>query len=82
MSDERKKISDLFRRMADDIDRNVDAGFGGAFVVVPPSSGGEPFENLVIGSQDPADFYILLKSKAEAQIRAIDVLARQGQIRR
>ena len=80
MSDETKAISDLFRKMADDIDRNDGAGFGGAFVCVPPKDGGEAFKTLIVGEDsDPSDFWVLLKSKAEAQIRAVDSASRQGQ---
>ena len=75
-----KSVSDLFRKMAEDIDRNAGAGFGGAFVCVPPKDGGEAFQTLIVGEgTDPSDYWVLLKSKAEAQIRAVDQAARQGQ---
>jgi hypothetical protein len=75
-----KAISDFFRKMADDIDRNAGAGFGGAFVCVPPTNGGDAFQTLIVGeATDASDYWVLLKSKAEAQIRAADAQARQGQ---
>ena len=75
-----KLIADRFRRMADDVERNADAGFGGAFVVVPPENGGEPFDTLILGaSKDPGDFYVLLTSKCKTEIAAVDAANRQGQ---
>lgn len=75
-----KAISDLFRKMADDIDRNAGAGFGGAFVCVPPTNGGEAFQTLIVGEgADPSDFWVMLKSKSQAQINAVDAAQRSGQ---
>ena len=81
LSDEAVKITaHWFRRMADDIERNASAGFGGAFVIVPPVQGGEPFAQLFVTfSQDPTDFWVLLSSKCKAAITAIDQANRQGQ---
>lgn len=72
-------LAELFRKMADDIDRNAEAGFGGAFVVVPPKDGGEPFQQLFVTStQDAGDFWTLLASKCQAAIRAVDQARTQG----
>jgi hypothetical protein len=75
-----KILADRFRKMADDIERNAGAGFGGAFVVVPPEGGGEPFEQLfVTDRQDPSDFWVLLSSKCKTAITAVDQAARNQQ---
>jgi len=46
MNDETQSPSnaDYFRKMADRIDHNKDAGFGGACVFIPPQGMGEPIE--------------------------------------
>ena len=77
-------ISDRFRRMATAIDHNAEqGGFGGAFVIVPPKEGGDVVETLILDStQDPAQFWVLLKSKCDTQIAKADALSRQGQLHR
>jgi hypothetical protein len=73
-------LADRFRKMADDIERNEAAGFGGAFVVIPPKDGGDPFAQLLVTDhQDPADFWKLLSSKCATQIALVDAANRQGQ---
>jgi len=77
-------IADRFRKMADAIERNAD-NFGGAFVVVPPKDAGDPIETLILDvRQDAAQFWILLKSKCEAEIAKADQQqrAQQGFARR
>lgn len=62
-----------FRLMAEAIERNEEALFGGAFVVVPPKDAGEPIETLILDAkQDSAQFWILLKSKCEQEIAKAD----------
>ena len=62
-----------FRAMADAIERNAEGTFGGAFVVIPPAEAGEPIETLILDTrQDPAQFWILLKSKCEYEIATAD----------
>lgn len=71
-------VAALFDAMAARIRLNKDNSFGGAFVIIPPDNGGEPIVTLILDDkQDPAQFYTLLKVKAEAQIVQIDQLARQ-----
>lgn len=70
-------LAQLFVAMSDRMVLNKDGAFGGAFVIVPPKDGGDPIETLVLDSrQDPAMFWMLLKTKAEMQIAQIDQLAR------
>jgi len=79
-ADAKNPISDLFRKMADDIDRNAAAGFGGAFVCVPPTNGGDSFQTLIVGEAiDPSDFWNLLATKSKAQMSAVDAAQRTGQ---
>lgn len=81
MTDESAKqptIADLFRRMADRLERNQNEGFGGAFVIVPPDGGGAPIETLILDAgQDPAQYWVLLKSKCDLQIQQLDQQSRK-----
>lgn len=67
-----------FEKVAEDILHNTDrATFGGAAVIVPPEGGGDPIELLVLSSTgDPAEFWILLKTRVDAQIQAVDQATR------
>jgi len=83
MNPEPKKdppVSDYFRKMATAIDHNAAAGFGGAFVIIPPEGGGNPIETLILDEkQDPAQFWIMLQSKCKQQIDIADAAARNQQ---
>ena len=64
--------------MADAIERNAEGSFGGAFVVVPPPEAGDPLETLIIDTkQDPAQFWMLLKTKCDIELGALDAKQRQ-----
>lgn len=73
--------SDYFRKMAAAIDHNAEKGnFGGAFVILPPKDGGDVVETLILDStQDAAQFWTLLKTKCDVQIRKADEASRHGQ---
>lgn len=60
--------------MADAIERNSEGNFGGAFVVIPPSAeAGEPIETLILDAkQDAAQFWMLLKTKCDLELAALD----------
>lgn len=74
------EIAAQFRRMADLVERNDGAGFGGAFVVVPPENGGSPFDQLFVTvQQDAGDFWSLLSARCKAEMARVDQLQRQGQ---
>jgi hypothetical protein len=76
-------VADLFRRMAKRIDHNAADGFGGAFLIVPPPNGGEAIDTLILDAmQDPAQFWLLLKTKCDLQIQKIDNAQRQATFRR
>ena len=72
MSDEPQIPSnaDRFRKMADRIDHNKDAGFGGACVIVPPTGAGDPIEILMLdNSADLAQFFSTVATRVQ---RAVD----------
>ena len=73
-------LAKLFDDMAAKIRLNKDNAFGGAFVIIPPETGGDPIVTLILDSkQDPSQFFMLLKTKAEIQIASLDALARNQQ---
>lgn len=77
---EAETLAERFDVMAERIRLNKDDSFGGAFVIVPPLGGGEPIETLVLDrEQDPAQFWAILKTKAEMHLAALDQLARSQQ---
>ena len=68
-----------FRSMADSIDRNAEGSFGGAFVVIPPPEAGDPLETLILDAkQDPAQFWMLLKTKCDLALAELDAKQRQN----
>lgn len=72
-------LAQRFDGMAARIRHNRDASFGGAFVIIPPvKEGSEPLDTLILDSkQDLAQFWALLKTKAEMELQQIDQLQRQ-----
>lgn len=75
---ERPKFADLFRKMADAIERNEGADFGGAVVVVPPS--GSPVEILILNSQrDAAQFWGTLDATVKAALADLEDQSRNLQ---
>ncbi len=68
-----EKLSDLFRRMADRIDHNVDSRFAGAAVIVIPGGQFEPIEILMLDTaQDPAQFIAALSTRFKIILTQID----------
>lgn len=62
--DQRKSVSDRFRRMADRIDHNTSDPFGGAVTIYPPQNGGDPIEILLLDlSPDPAQFWATVQTR-------------------
>lgn len=67
--------ADLFRKMAESIERNGAADFGGAVVIVPPS--GNPVEILILNSQkDNAQFWGTLDATVKAALADMDEAGR------
>lgn len=63
------QAANAFTDMASRITLNAKQGFGGAFVIVPPATGGEPVETLILDNkQDAATFWSLLKTRCDIAI--------------
>jgi len=78
--DKAKLLADKFRSMATAIELNGADNFGGAFVVIPPTEGGDVLETLVLDSrQDPAMLWMMLKTKCDMELAKLDQLQRSGQ---
>lgn len=61
-----------FRAMADQIERNADATFGGAYVILPPGAS-EPISVLVVDNhQDAAGFFNLLQWRVGKKVTEMD----------
>lgn len=68
-----------FRKMADQIERNADSKFGGAYVIIPPGDYDVgPLSVLLIDSrQDAANFFNLLDWRTKTVLAEIDAKQRQ-----
>ena len=75
-------VGDLFRAMAERIERNPEAEFGGALLIVPPGEQGQvsvPIEHLAISTRpDIAAFW----GTAAAKIEVAKALFDQQQLDR
>jgi hypothetical protein len=68
--------SERFRKMAERIDHNKDAGFGGACVFVPPQGMGEPIEILILDTgSEVAQFYSTVATRLQI---ALDKMQNQN----
>ncbi len=70
-----KKPSDFFREIADKIDKNDVSDFAGAFILVPPASQFgvlSKIEGLIVGPNDPASFWAMVKLKIDVAIQQLD----------
>ena len=79
MSDETElpSNSERFRKMAERIDHNKDAGFGGACVFVPPQGMGDPIEILILDTgSEAAQFYSTVATRIQL---TLDKLQNQNQ---
>ena len=71
-------VSVRYRLMADRLDHNAEAPFGGSCVIYPPSGGGDPIELLMLDSKgDPAQFWSTISTRI--QIVLEDLKAKQQQ---
>lgn len=74
------EIAKIFREMADRIERNNDAVFGGAYVIIPPSDDGTSLSVLVVDNErDQSGFFNLLEWRIKNIIQQIDQQARVQQ---
>jgi len=61
-----------FTRMADRIAHNPDATFGGAVVIIPPGTVGEPIELLMLDAAgDEAQFWSTILTRIQMVIQKI-----------
>jgi len=64
--------AERFRKMAERIDHNADAGFGGACVIIPPGGQGDPIEVLLLdNAADPATFYSTVSTRLQLALDKI-----------
>lgn len=69
--------SAAFRAMAERIDHNEDAPFGGAFVIIPP--GGDAQDMLLLdNSGNPAIFWSTLQVRVKIALQEIEDSERRG----
>ena len=68
--------ADMFKAMAERIERNADAKFGGAFVLLPPGDG-EPFMSLMLDQEEAAIFWSALQTIANMAVQTLDTVQRQ-----
>lgn len=79
MSEAPNKLAQHFRHMADQIERNADQKFGGAYVILPPGDV-EPISVLVLdAASDPAAFFNLLDWRVKNKLAEIDEQQRRAQ---
>ena len=71
------KASERFRVMADLIEDNAHATFGGAVVIIPPAEGGDPIEMLMLDvTADAGQFWATIKTRIEIKLNQMDEKAR------
>lgn len=58
--------AELFREIADKIERNKPEDFGGAFMVVSPD--GDTISGMLVGDTDLVTFWSLIKAKIDIAI--------------
>jgi hypothetical protein len=69
-----------FREMADQIERNQDAVFGGAYVIIPPSQDADSLSVLVVDNEaDAAGFFCLLEWRITNITKSMDMQERMKQ---
>lgn len=70
------KYAQLFRDLADKIEKNDEADFGGAFLVVPPKADAntesEPLSGVFIGAADMGSFFGMIRTKLDVYVTLAD----------
>jgi hypothetical protein len=70
--------ADILRRLADQIEKNDNATFGGVAVIVPPEGGGDPIEILILDpKRNAGQFYATIKTRLETQLADLEAQQRQ-----
>lgn len=74
------RYGDLFREMADRIDRATEEEFAGAMLLVPPGEG-EPLAMLLVDPQQKAEiFWFAAKNRVDAEADAFVAEMRQREV--
>jgi hypothetical protein len=75
---EKNPAAEALRRMADHVERNAGAGFGGCVVIVPPEGGGDPIELLTIcDTPDLTQFFGNISARITARVTELELLQQQ-----
>ena len=70
--------SERYRLMADRIDHNADATFGGAVVIIPPTGGGDPIELLMLDARgDPGQFWSTIMTRIQIMLEELKLKQQQ-----
>lgn len=70
----------LFDAMAKRVRHNTESTFGGAFVIVPPESGGDPMDTLILDNKaNPAQFWMILQARSKMELDRLETQERMGQ---
>lgn len=76
----KNNVAERFRAMADKIDLNKAATFGGAVVIVPPNEGGDPIEILLLDNQaDVIQFYATINARVTRNVNELETRNRTNQ---
>ena len=66
------ETSDPFTKMAQRIEHNAEATFGGAVVIVPPKNAGDQIELLMLDAQgDPAQFWSTVMTRIQVVLEKL-----------
>jgi len=70
----------LFDAMAKRVRHNQDSTFGGCFVIVPPESGGDAMDTLILDNKgNPAQFWMILQARSKMELEKLEAQERLGQ---
>lgn len=73
----KNEAAERFKAMAVAIEHNAGNTFGGAVVIVPPPSGGEQIELLILDLKaDPAQFWATIRTRIDIKLAELDEVRR------
>jgi hypothetical protein len=74
-------VAATLRRMADHVERNASANsFAGLAVIVPPATGGDAIEMLILDSKgDVGQFYATVSSRIQMAVTELEEARRRQQ---
>lgn len=80
IGEDNKKHSIPFNNMADRIERNADAGFGGAYVIIPPGDSAPMAVLLLNEQQSEAMFLNVLQWQIKNRLDELEIAERRQQL--